>query len=253
MKKICAVICHPDDELFFAGALGNYRDAGYQVRVLYLTRGGMGSVSIPESELKQERMREARRSNRILGFLTPDFLDYPDSRMLCTPELVTDIVRWLRQEQPECVLTHAADDTETDHRYGAEAVQNARVPCNCAGFDPATPPVRIRDIYYLVYEHKPIFHISRKPEIFINIESQMPRILKARTIYVTQQPEHIDARGRLKTGIDYFLLVKKAELYGNAAGCRYAEAYTATIRAGDWSQRFFPASGRPAAPRRSRR
>jgi LmbE family N-acetylglucosaminyl deacetylase len=31
-KKICTVVCHPDDELFFAGAMLNYRQIGYAAR-----------------------------------------------------------------------------------------------------------------------------------------------------------------------------------------------------------------------------
>jgi LmbE family N-acetylglucosaminyl deacetylase len=241
-RKICSVVCRPDDELFFAGAMLNYRQIGYAARVIYLTQGGYGSATIKEAELKKIRIEEAQKANRIFGFLPPIFMDYPDSRLLCTETLVTDIAKTLRRERPELVLTHARDDTQTDHAYAAEAVLAALVPCASQAFDAATPPAQIRDIYYLVYEHRPVFQLRRKPEIFIDIGGHIEKLKKARLVYKSQKPECLDKKGNLRKDIDLFNLVKKAEFYGEACGCRYAEAYTSAIYAGNWSRKTFPVS-----------
>ncbi len=123
-KNILAVFAHPDDEAFGSGGtLAKYAGEGHHVVLVCATRGEVGeiadeSLATPET-LGQVREKELRCAAAKIGVSELIFLNYRDSGMIGTPEnenpkalinapaeeVVPEIVRIIREVQPQVVIT----------------------------------------------------------------------------------------------------------------------------------------------------
>jgi LmbE family N-acetylglucosaminyl deacetylase len=122
---LMAVFAHPDDESFgTGGTLARYgADPDVRVVLVCATRGEAGEISDPElatpERLGQVREQELRCATEALGVDQLYILDYRDSGMAGTPEnldprslamskfdeVVGKIVAYIRQEQPDVIMT----------------------------------------------------------------------------------------------------------------------------------------------------
>src|SRR5687767_1476631 len=121
---LMAVYAHPDDEVFgVGGAMGYYADRGVKTILVCATRGEVGEISDPAlatpETLAEVREQELRCAASTLGVSELIFLDYRDSGMDGTPpnqdprafiqanpeEAIEKLVRLIRREQPQVVLT----------------------------------------------------------------------------------------------------------------------------------------------------
>jgi LmbE family N-acetylglucosaminyl deacetylase len=132
-QKILVILAHPDDPEFFCGAsIARWTEAGHSVAYCLLTRGDKGTSdrSISPEELVKVRQAEQRRAAAVLGVSTIHFLEYPDGYLLPTLEVRRSIVRIIRTEKPQVIITcdpgnyFPRDVTinHPDHRAAGEAV-----------------------------------------------------------------------------------------------------------------------------------
>lgn len=124
MKKLLAVLAHPDDESFgTGGTLAKYAREGVEVHICIATDGAAGSVAegFEESraELAAVRAKELETAVKILGG-TLHRLGYRDSGYINDPanehpeafiqadekEAVGRVVKLIREIRPQVVLTH---------------------------------------------------------------------------------------------------------------------------------------------------
>lgn len=132
-KRALAVVAHPDDlEYGAASAVARWTSQGKHVTYLLVTRGEAGIDSIPPEEAGPLREGEERRSARIVGVETVQFLDYPDGTIEYGLPLRRDISRVIRQHCPDVVLTlnhhltwNGAGLNMADHRWVGLAVLDA--------------------------------------------------------------------------------------------------------------------------------
>lgn len=125
MKRLLAVLAHPDDESFGpGGTLALYAQDGVEVHLICATRGEVGEIP-PEMQLNTEetaRMREdeLRCAATHLGLTEVHILGYRDSGMpgssdnshpdalAAAPvtEVAAKIANLMRQIRPQVVITH---------------------------------------------------------------------------------------------------------------------------------------------------
>lgn len=123
MARMLAFFAHPDDESFGAGGtMALYAAAGHHVKLICSTAGDSGLNRVDEqntAQLAELRSEELRAACRQLGIAEPTILHYRDSGMAGTPEndhpdslnqadpdeLVETFAGFLRQEQPDVVIT----------------------------------------------------------------------------------------------------------------------------------------------------
>ncbi|GAB6171921.1 PIG-L family deacetylase [Paradesulfitobacterium aromaticivorans] len=122
-KRMLLVFAHPDDESFaMGGTIAKAASEGIEVVLFTATRGEEGKTAglcRPE-ELGSVREQELRRAAEILGISRIEFLDYRDKDVATAPpmEILTKLVRILRQVRPQVVVTFGADGASghRDHR-----------------------------------------------------------------------------------------------------------------------------------------
>lgn len=135
MKILTAVFAHPDDETFSGGGtFAKYAAAGARLTLYCATDGDAGKTSglaiNSQQELARVRREELRRATETLGFASVESPGHPDGKLdaLDQQVLIGEIVRHLRRERPQVVITfgpEGAPNTHPDHRVVSRATTAA--------------------------------------------------------------------------------------------------------------------------------
>ena len=122
-RALTAVFAHPDDETYATGAtIARYAAEGVRCSLYCATNGDAGKTSgIPVSspeELGAMRREELREACGVLGIERVEFGGHGDGKLGEADEqqVVGEIVRLIRQEQPDVVLTFGPEGAPTEHR-----------------------------------------------------------------------------------------------------------------------------------------
>lgn len=112
---------HPDDaELACGGTILSLIASGQKVGLVDFTRGEMGTRGTPEI-----RDAEAADSSKILGLTVRENLKFQDVFFKNDDEHVLEVVRKIRQYQPDIILANALADRHPDHGKAAQVVKRA--------------------------------------------------------------------------------------------------------------------------------
>src|ERR1044072_4487637 len=121
-RSLMFVLAHPDDETFGpGGTIAKYARAGARISVIVATSGQAGRraglASTPE-ELGRVREDEARTAARFLGVSTIHFFGYMDGKLDQADETEVEekIVRLIREEKPDVVVTFGPEGAGNEHR-----------------------------------------------------------------------------------------------------------------------------------------
>lgn len=136
--SVLAIYAHPDDaDVAAAGTLARWAKEGASITLVIMTDGGRGT---PRSDLSPVRLAEQRREEleaacAITG-VTPRCVGLGDGEIENTQELRADLVRLIRTERPQVIVSH--DPTAVffgehyfnhhDHRALGWAVLDAAAP-----------------------------------------------------------------------------------------------------------------------------
>jgi LmbE family N-acetylglucosaminyl deacetylase len=123
MRGLTAILAHPDDETFaIGGTMARYAGDGVRCSLYCATDGDAGrSSGIPVSSragLAALRRDELRVACALLGIRVLECGGHPDGALAATdPEIVmAEIVRLIRRERPEVVVTFGPEGAPTRHR-----------------------------------------------------------------------------------------------------------------------------------------
>ena len=118
---ILVFAAHPDDaELGCGGTLALHADLGKKIGVVDLTRGELGTRGTAKM-----RDDEATASAKILGLTVRENLKFRDG-FFCNDEAhQLEVVRVIRQYQPEVILANAVIDRHPDHGRAAALISDA--------------------------------------------------------------------------------------------------------------------------------
>jgi LmbE family N-acetylglucosaminyl deacetylase len=137
-QKILVILAHPDDPEFFCGAtLARWARAGHEIHYSLLTNGNKGgSPDLTPAELSAIRHVEQQKAAAIIGAKSIGFLDLEDGYLVPSLELRKEIVRIIRREKPDILVT--CDPTmlfnwmgrvnHPDHRAAGQVVLDAVFP-----------------------------------------------------------------------------------------------------------------------------
>jgi LmbE family N-acetylglucosaminyl deacetylase len=220
-----AVYAHPDDpEISAGGTLAAWAAAGAAVHVLITTRGDKGS-SDPETdpdELAQLRIAETAAAAKVLGVAGHHHLDYRDGELPDDLSLREQIVRLVRELQPEVVC--CPDPTAVffgdsyynhrDHRVTGWATLDAIAPA--AGNPHYFAAHRQEGL--AVHNVRAVYLSgTMEPNVWIDVTTTQERKVDALFCHASQLVE---------SG-DWFreFLRERAEAGGRAAGVTYAEGF----------------------------
>jgi LmbE family N-acetylglucosaminyl deacetylase len=137
-QKILVILAHPDDPEFFCGAtLARWARAGHEIHYFLLTNGNKGgSPELTPAKLSAIRHVEQQKAATIIGTRSVEFLDLEDGYLVPSLELRKEIVRIIRREKPDILVT--CDPTmlfnwmgrvnHPDHRAAGQVVLDAVFP-----------------------------------------------------------------------------------------------------------------------------
>ena len=148
--KVLAIICHPDDmELTCGGTLLKYKKQGHDVTVCNVANGNMGHYEIMPDELRAIRRKEAQKACAVGGFKSVT-CDVPDLTVSSADmEQVGKLVKIIREEKPDLIITHHPDDYCSDHREVQKLVFKASFDATVPHFMPEMgPSVDLAPLYY---------------------------------------------------------------------------------------------------------
>jgi len=138
-KKILVILAHPDDPEFFCGAiLAKWAREGHQITYCLLTRGEKGTnAKFSDIEhIKEIREKEQRNAADVIGAKTIIYADHPDGFLEATIEVRKELVRFIRKEKPDIVVScdpsnyfiHNESINHPDHRAAGQAAVDAVFP-----------------------------------------------------------------------------------------------------------------------------
>lgn len=114
--RLLGVFAHPDDEVFCAGGvLALWTEAGNEALIVSATRGEAGQIQAAQTATRQTlgavREQELRAACGELGVGQVGCLDYADGALAnVNPErLAADVARYIRDYQPDIVVTFGLD------------------------------------------------------------------------------------------------------------------------------------------------
>lgn len=220
---ILAIAAHPDDiELACSGTLIHHIQLGKKVGVLDLTQGELGTRGNASLRLK-----EAQKASEILGITLRDNLGFDDGFFQNDKNHQLEIIKKIRQYQPEIVLCNAVTDRHPDHGRAAELVSNA---CFYSGL------VKIETILdshiQMPWRPKAVYHYiqdkHQKPDFVFDISDYMDQKMESIKAFKSQfyDPQSTEPHSPISSK-DFLDFVKaRAAEFGRQIGVKYAEGFT---------------------------
>ncbi len=221
---ILVLSAHPDDaELGCGGTILKHVAEGRKVGVVDLTQGELGTRGTPET-----RASEAAASAVILGLTVRKNLGLSDGFFENKKQEQLEVVKAIRQFQPEIILANAIHDRHPDHGRGASLAFEA---CFLSGLRKVATtldgvkqdPWRPTAIYHYIQS------IFVEPDFVVDISDTWEKKMESIRAFKSQfydssskEPEtYISKPGFLN------LLEARATEMGQAIGVKYGEGFTA--------------------------
>jgi LmbE family N-acetylglucosaminyl deacetylase len=128
--RILIIAAHPDDEVYgMGGTIAKLSSLGHHVYTLIVTEGC--SAQYPEnSQIIEDKKREALQCNNILNVKEVIFGDLPDMKLdsISHIEINAVIEKAVSTVKPDIVYTHHKGDVNKDHRLVYESTMVACRP-----------------------------------------------------------------------------------------------------------------------------
>ncbi len=140
--KILAIGAHQDDNEFRLGGIAHkWVKAGHKVRFVSLCNGSGGHHILSPEETTATRAKESAAVAEYLG-VEYDVWDIDDCTIVADLETRNRLIRYIREFNPDLIISHRVNDYHADHRAVGQLVQDASyiltVPHTC----PEVPAMR---------------------------------------------------------------------------------------------------------------
>lgn len=137
--RILVIGAHPDDcESKVGGTAALWARAGHVVRFVSLTNGATGHHAIGGLELARRRATEAQAAAAVIGIEAQVF-DTLSGQLVASLDRRNEVIRLMREFQPDLVLGPRPWDYHPDHRYAGMLIQDAAYVVTVPNNEPLTP------------------------------------------------------------------------------------------------------------------
>jgi LmbE family N-acetylglucosaminyl deacetylase len=220
IQKVLVIVAHPDDiESWCAGTVCHFTQAHAQVAYLVCTSGdkGTSNPALTPQQVAATREAEQTKAARVLGVESVTFLRWPDSEVEPTLAARRELVRHIRRQRPDLVITHDPVPPyrlHPDHRAVGRATLDAIYPC---ARDPLTFAEQITEEGLQPHIVPEVWLFATEaPGIWIDIIGTLPRKIAARLAHASQHadPQELERSWHRRAGE-----------VGSAVGLAAAEAF----------------------------
>ena len=137
--QVLVLGAHPDDCDIKAGGLAiHYSNLGHNVKIVSHTNGATGHHEIGGIELARRRYEEAQAVAGVAG-IEYQVLDNHTGELEPSVANRKEVIRIIRDYEPDLVFSHRPNDYHPDHRYSAALVQDAAYIVTVPNMCPLTP------------------------------------------------------------------------------------------------------------------
>jgi bacillithiol biosynthesis deacetylase BshB1 len=221
---ILAFGAHPDDvELSCGGTIYKEIQNGKTVGIIDMTKGELGtrgSVAI--------RKEEAAHAAELLGVSFRENLNFSDGFIVNDKAHQLEVIKQIRQYQPEIVLCNAIDDRHIDHGIASKLVSDAcflsgliKIETKSLDSQDVQEPWRPKSIYHYIQWK------ALDPDFVVDISEHIDQKMEAVMAYSTQfydsKSKEADTPISSKNFIDS-VRYRAADL-GRLSGTSYAEGF----------------------------
>ncbi len=223
--RILAIHAHPDDiELLCAGTLCHLSNLGHDIHMATLSNGDKGTPDKPQEEIANIRKQEAQRSAEVIkGSYT--CLDFQDFEIFDDDPSRRKVAEFLRQINPDIVITASPQDYMADHEVTSVLVRNACFIAPCRNYITGKAPImdKIPVLYYTdPIEGKDAFGNRIQPDFCIDISTVIDTKEKILTCHASQREWLLKHHG-----IDCYVEAMRAwsQTRGEEFGFAFGEAF----------------------------
>jgi bacillithiol biosynthesis deacetylase BshB1 len=219
---ILAIGVHPDDvELSCSGTLLKHISMGKKCGILDLTCGELGTRGSGEL-----RLIEAANAAKILGISVRNNLKMADGLFKNDDKHQIEIIKKLREYQPEIILCNAVIDRHPDHGRAAQLVSEA---CFYSGLIKITTSLNGKE--QPVWRPKVVYHYIQdrqlRPDFVVDVTVFVDKKMEAIQAFKSQfyDPDSKEPESPISVK-NFFDVVKgKMAVFGRDAGFEYAEGF----------------------------
>jgi len=149
---ILAVEAHPDDvEVLCAGTLARLSELGHSIKILSLSAGECGAVSLTREQSIQTRTAEARKAASVIG-AEYHCAGIRDKHIFFNEEIRNRVCELFRTLRPDVVFTHSPQDYILDHEFTSMLTRDAATAASArlfeTGIPDAAPPTEAAPYLY---------------------------------------------------------------------------------------------------------
>ena len=174
--KILAIGAHQDDNEFRVGGMTvKWVKAGYEVRYLSLTNGCGGHHLLSKEETVAARAKESTAVAKHFGIRYDVWEDQDDCVLVADLATRHRLMRYIREFNPDVIITHRTNDYHADHRATALLVQDASYLLTVPHACPDVPAMRRMPVilYYEDAFTEPPFRVKYVAGIDGEFEAKM--------------------------------------------------------------------------------
>jgi bacillithiol biosynthesis deacetylase BshB1 len=221
---ILAFGAHPDDvELSCGGTILKEIHNGKTVGIIDLTKGELGTRGTV-----QTRATEASNAASILGVSLRKNLSFSDGFIANDKAHQLEVIKLIRQHQPEIVLCNAIDDRHIDHGVASKLVSDAcflsgliKIETKSLDSEAVQAPWRPKSIYHYI-QWKPL-----EPDFVVDISDHIDKKMESVMAYSTQfyNPNSQDPETPISSKNFVDSVRYRAADLGRLIGVGYAEGF----------------------------
>ena len=219
---ILAFGIHPDDvDLSCSGTLLAHIAMGKTAGIIDLSSGELGTRGTGAL-----RLTEAADAAKILGVIVRDNLGMEDGFFTNDKAHQLEIVKKIRQYQPEIILCNAVSDRHPDHARAAKLVSEA---CFYSGL--RRIETNVNGMNQIAWRPKVVYHYIQdrhlKPDFVMDISDFIDKKMEAIMAFKSQFYNPDSTEPVSPISVKNFLDVVKAKMIVNArdAGFDFAEGF----------------------------
>ena len=216
---ILVFAAHPDDaELGCSGTIAAHIAKGYNVGVVDLTAGELGTRGTPEL-----RAIEAKEASSILQLSARECLHLADGFFEDDQSSVHAIIKAIRKYQPSIVIANAVYDRHPDHGRGSAIVSRASFLSGLTKIEvDGLAAWRPQQIYHYIQDR------YIKPDFVVDITPFWETKIASIKAYKSQfyDPSSKEPQTYISSGEFMKFVEARAMEFGHSSGFAYGEGFT---------------------------
>lgn len=222
---ILAIGAHPDDvELGCGATLAKHISLKKKVGILDLTRGEVGTRGTAKT-----RDKEATDAAKILGIQVRDNLGFADGFFINDKKHQLELIKKIRQYQPDIILANALYDRHPDHGRAGQLIAEASFLAGLIKISTkldgkAQKPWRPKAVYHYI-QFLPI-----EPDFVIDVTGFMETKVETIRAFKSQFYDPKSKEPETVISSPQFLrnVVERASDLGRIIGVEYGEGFTSS-------------------------